>query len=107
MHVFVTALVIQRDSGGNLAEILDNLSSVIRDRFKLTRQVRVFTAQGRVSLYVLTALPPATALALYFLRREYISRLFTDPMGQRAVAGALILQIIGYLVIRKIIQPKF
>jgi tight adherence protein B len=106
MHVFVTGLLIQRESGGNLAEILDSLSSVIRDRFKLARQVKVFTAQGRMSLYILTGLPPLTALMLYLLKPEYTSRLFTHPMGQRFVAGALILQVLGYLVIRKIIQPK-
>jgi tight adherence protein B len=107
VHVFVTALVIQRESGGNLAEILDNLSQVIRERFKLMRQIQVFTAQGRMSLYLLTALPPSIGVALYLMNRNYISRLFTDPLGQKMLLAAGGLLLFGYLVIRKIVQPKF
>jgi tight adherence protein B len=90
-----------------LAEILDNLASVIRERFKLMRQIQVLTAQGRMSLYVLVAVPPAMGVMLYFMRREYIMRLFTDPMGIRMVVIGIFLQIVGYFVIRKITQPKF
>jgi tight adherence protein B len=106
VHVFVTALIIQRETGGNLAEILDNLSSVIRDRFKLMRQVRVLTAQGRTSLYVLTAMPPLIALTLYAVSPGYISRLFTDPLGHKMLAAAVVLQVMGYLVISRIVKPK-
>lgn len=106
VHIFVTALLIQRETGGNLAEILDNLAKVIRDRFKLMRQVKVYTAQGRMSMYVLVALAPVAALGLYFINRDYISRLFTDPLGQKALAAAVILQLLGYLVIRRVTQPK-
>ena len=107
VRMFVTALMIQRDSGGNLAEILDTLAQVIRDRFKLMRQIRVHTAQGRTSLYLLVAIAPSMGIALYFLNREYISKLFTDPMGIRFLVVGITFQIIGYFVIRKIIQPKF
>jgi tight adherence protein B len=106
VHIFVTALLIQRETGGNLAEILDNLARVIRDRFKLMRQVKVYTAQGRMSLYLLVAMTPGVALVLYLMNRSYMSRLFTDPLGQKALAAAVILQLFGYLVIRKITQPK-
>ncbi len=106
IHVFVTALVIQRDSGGNLAEILDNLSRVIRERFKLMRQVRVYTAQGRMSMYVMLALPPLAALGMSVLNPSYLAPLFNDPMGQKALTLAAILQLSGFLIIRKIIQPK-
>lgn len=106
VNFFVTALQIQRESGGNLAEILDNLSYVIRERFKILRQVRVFTAQGRMTLYLLTALPPAAALLMYIVNPDYISRLYTDPLGHKAIAVAIVLQIIGYLIIRKIIRIK-
>ncbi|HTY62187.1 MAG TPA: type II secretion system F family protein [Acidobacteriota bacterium] len=107
VRIFVTALMIQRESGGNLAEILDNLSSVIRERFKLMRQIRVFTAQGRMSLYVLVSVPPAMGVMIYLFQREYIMRLFTDPLGIKFLITGIVLQVIGFFVIRKITQPKF
>lgn len=107
VRLFVTALLIQRESGGNLAEILDNLSSVIRERFKLIRQIRVYTAQGRLSLYILVGMPPLMAVAMYITNRDYIMRLFTDPLGIRALTIGIMLQVIGFFVIRKITQPKF
>jgi tight adherence protein B len=106
-RIFVTALMIQRESGGNLAEILDNLSHVIRERFKLMRQIRVYTAQGRLSLYILVALPPILGVLIYFLNPKYIGMLFTDPLGMRFLIAGIILQVCGYFVIRKVTQPKF
>jgi len=106
VRVFITALEIQRESGGNLGEILDNLSEVIRERFKILRQVRVYSAEGRMSLYILTALPPA-ALGLFSLSNpSYIAPLFTTPMGHKMLAAAIVLQSAGYVVIRKIIRIK-
>jgi tight adherence protein B len=107
VRLFVTALMIQRESGGNLAEILDNLSAVIRERFKLMRQVRVFTAQGRMSLYVLVAIPPLMGIMIYLFQPSYIMRLFTDPLGIKFLIVGILLQVAGYFVIRKITQPKF
>jgi len=107
VRIFVTALMIQRESGGNLAEILDNLSFVVRERFKLMRQIRVYTAQGRLSLYLLVAIPPIMGIMIYFLNPEYIERLFIDPLGHRFLIAGIILQVVGYFVIRKIIQPKY
>jgi tight adherence protein B len=107
VRIFVTALIIQKESGGNLAEILDNLASVIRERFKLMRQIRVYTAQGRLSLYLLVAIPPIMGVMIYFLNRDYIMRLFTDPLGIRFLVAGILLQVLGYFAIRKIIQPKF
>lgn len=107
VKIFITALTIQRETGGNLAEILDNLARVMRERFKLVRQIQVYTAQGRLSMYVLLSIPPIVGLMLFFLNRDYIMRLFTDPLGHRFLAAAIFLQIIGYFVIRKVIQPKF
>ncbi|MDD1713528.1 MAG: type II secretion system F family protein [Methanoregulaceae archaeon] len=107
VRIFVTALMIQKESGGNLAEILDNLAAVIRERFKLMRQVRVYTAQGRLSLYLLVAVPPVMGMIVYFLNREYIMRLFTDPLGLKLLMAAILLQAMGYFVIRKIVQPKY
>jgi tight adherence protein B len=106
IRLFVTALMIQRESGGNLAEILDNLATIIRERFKLMRQIRVFTAQGRMSLYVLVAVPPLMGLILFFFRREYIMQLFTDPLGNKFLIAGIVLQVLGYFAIRKVMQPK-
>jgi tight adherence protein B len=106
VNFFISALQIQRESGGNLAEILDNLSYVIRERFKIYRQVKVFTAQGRMTLYILTALAPATVLLMYLVNRDYISLLFTDPLGHTFLGVAVVLELIGFFVIRKIIKIK-
>jgi tight adherence protein B len=107
VRIFVTALMIQRESGGNLAEILDNLSHVIRERFKLMRQIRVYTAQGRISLYLLLAIPPFLGIAMYLLNPKYITPLFTDPLGVRFLTVGIVLQVLGYFVLRKVTQPKF
>lgn len=106
VRYFASALEIQRESGGNLAEILDKLSYVIRERFKILRQVRVYTAEGRLSLYILTALPPVTAVLMYMVNREYIGTLFIDPLGQQFLVVAVVLQVTGFFVLRKITQLK-
>jgi tight adherence protein B len=106
VRFFVSALQIQRESGGNLAEILDKLSYVIRERFKILRQVRVFTAEARMSLYILTAVPPVTALLLYLVNREYIMDLFVTPMGQKLLATGVVLQIVGFIVMKRITHLK-
>lgn len=106
VHVFVTALIIQRESGGNLAEILDNLSNIIRERFKLFRQVKVFTAQGRISLIILMAVPPLLALVFSATARDYISLLITTSLGRKMIIAGVILQVLGYFSINRIIRPK-
>jgi tight adherence protein B len=106
VRIFLAALTIQRESGGNLGEILDNLSTVIRERFKIYRQVQVFTAEGRLSLYILTAMPPLSGVIMYFTNPEYMMRLFTDPLGHQMLAAAVVMQIVGYFVIRQIIRIK-
>jgi tight adherence protein B len=106
VRIFVSSLQIQRESGGNLGEILDTMSSVVRERFKLRRQIRTFTAEGRMSSYALSAIPFAALAALYAIKPEYIIPLFTDPMGQKALTFAAILQVIGYFVINWIIKIK-
>lgn len=103
---FVTSVMLQRETGGNLAEILDKLSYVIRERFKILRQVRVYTAQGRLTMGILMAVPPGLGLVLFVMNREFMRPLVVDPLGQAFVAAALVLQTIGFLVIRKIIRIK-
>jgi len=101
---FVTAVMLQRETGGNLAEILDGLSYVIRERFKILRQVRVYTAQGRLTMLVLMLLPPIIVVVFYLLNPDFIRPLFYDPIGHALIVIGLSLQFIGHLLIRKIIR---
>ncbi len=101
---FVTAVMLQRETGGNLAEILDNLSYVIRERFKIQRQVRVHTAQGRLTMVLLMALPPTIVLVMMTINPGFIRPLFTDPIGHALIVGGITLQTLGYFVIRRIIR---
>jgi len=101
---FVTAVQIQRETGGNLAEILDNLAHVVRERFKILRQVRVHTAHGRFTGYILLGLPAFLAVALMFISPEHMKTLFTVKMGQTMVMGAVVMQFIGFIWIRQVIK---
>lgn len=100
---FVTAVMLQRETGGNLAEILDNLSYMIRERFKILRQVRVYTAQGRLTMMLLMALPPVIVVTMLLVNPSFIRPLFDDPVGHMLLAAGISLQTIGYFVIRRII----
>jgi tight adherence protein B len=101
---FVTAVMLQRETGGNLAEILDNLSYVIRERFKIQRQVRVYTAQGRLTMALLMGMPPIIVTVMIVLNPSFIRPLFSDPIGHTLLVVGIILQTVGYFVIRKIIR---
>jgi len=104
VRIFVSALLIQRESGGNLAEILDNLSYVIRERFRILRQVEILSAEGRISMWVLMGAPIVGAVLLFLINPDYMSRLFSDPWGRIALGTAAGMQFIGYLIIRKIVR---
>jgi tight adherence protein B len=101
---FVTAVMLQRETGGNLAEILDNLSYVIRERFKIQRQVRVYTAQGRLTMALLMGMPPIIVVVMMALNPGFIRPLFVDPIGHALLVGGITLQTVGYFVIRRIIR---
>jgi len=101
---FVTAVMLQRETGGNLAEILDNLSYVIRERFKIMRQVRVLTAQGRMTMLLLMGLPPVIIVSMQLMNPTFIRPLFDDPIGHVLLVVGITLQTVGYFVIRRIIQ---
>jgi tight adherence protein B len=101
---FVTAVMLQRETGGNLAEILDNLSYVIRERFKIQRQVRVYTAQGRLTMALLMGMPPIIVTIMSILNPAFIHPLFADPLGHTLLVAGITLQTVGYFVIRKIIR---
>ena len=101
---FVTAVMLQRETGGNLAEILDNLSYVIRERFKIQRQVKVHTAQGRLTMLLLMAMPPTVVAILLIFSPDFVRPLFSDPIGHALLVLSIALQTLGYFVIRKIIK---
>jgi tight adherence protein B len=101
---FSTAVMIQRDTGGNLAEILENLAMVVRERFKILRQVRVHTAHGRFTGWVLLLLPASLAVVLSFINPEHMNLLFREDIGQMLIAVAVVMQFVGYLWIRQIIK---
>jgi len=106
LRFFATAVILQRQTGGDLAEILDKIGHLVRERFKIYGQVAALTGEGRLSGIVLLALPPVLAVVMYRLNSEYVMLLFTDPMGNRMLAGACIMQFIGALVIKKIVTIK-
>ena len=106
LRFFCTAVILQRQTGGDLAEILDKIGELVRERFKIWGQVQALTGEGRLSGIVLLALPPVLFLTMFRLNPQYVMKLFTDPLGTRMLLAAIALQIAGALVIRKIINIK-
>jgi tight adherence protein B len=106
LKFFATAVVLQRQTGGDLAEILDKIGTLIRERFRIWGQVQALTGEGRLSGIVLLALPFVLFIAVYQLNPDYLKLLFTDPMGKKMLAGAIFMQVVGALVIRKIVSIK-
>jgi tight adherence protein B len=104
VRFFVTAVLIQRETGGNLSEILDNLAHVVRERFKIRRQVRVHTAHGRFTAFVLLSLPAALAITLWTINPEHMRVLFEERLGQMMLVAVIIMQTIGFFWIRKVIK---
>lgn len=104
---FVTAVLTQREAGGNLAEVLDNLSGVMRERFKVKRQIRVVSAHGRITAWVLSLLPPALAAVLYAVSPQFMRVLIDDPLGVRLIAFALVMQLLGTFVISRLVQVEY
>jgi len=104
VRFFVTALLIQKETGGNLAEILDGLARVIRDRFRIYREVQVRTAQGRLTAGILIVLPIFMAFALTAINPAYMKVLFEDPKGPYILGTAAVMQVIGSAILWKIIH---
>jgi tight adherence protein B len=102
----VISVIIQRTSGGNLAEILENIGRLVRERFKLKGNVQTLTAEGRISAYILLALPFFLAYTMYLLNPAYISTLFTDPIGHFMLGGACVMMIIGAIVMKRMVDIK-
>ena len=106
LRLFVTAVILQRETGGNLAEILERAAAIIRDRFRILGDIRTLTAQARLSGFILTVLPLVMAALIYFVAPEYLKGLVVDPIGRVLIVAAVSLQVIGFLVIRRIINIK-
>jgi tight adherence protein B len=104
---FVTAVLTQREAGGNLSEILDRLASVMRERFRIRREVRVRSAHGRITAYVLAALPPVLAVLLTLINPQQMMLLATDPLGVNLIIAGVVLQVCGVLLVRKIVDIQY
>ena len=106
LRFFVIAVMIQRETGGNLAELLNNITIIMRDRVKLFAQVRVLSAEGKMSAWILSLLPFGAALMIQFTNPKFLSVLFTDPAGRVLLLGAMCLMAIGIFAMRRIIDIK-
>jgi tight adherence protein B len=106
LRFFATAVILQRQTGGDLAEILDKIGYLVRERFKIWGQIQALTGEGRLSGIVLLALPPALFVVMWYLNPGYSMTLFTDPMGIQMLVGAVVMQLFGALVIRHIVNIK-
>jgi tight adherence protein B len=104
VRIFITAVLVQREVGGNLSEILDNITTTIRDRFRIRRQLRTYTAQGRLSGMVVAAMPIAVGLIIFLMNPDYIRILFEHPMGKTLLTFGITMQILGFLWIRKVVN---
>jgi tight adherence protein B len=104
VQFFVSAVLLQKRTGGNLAELLDKLANLIRERFKMRARIRAVSAQGLMSGRILAAIPMAVGVMMFFINRQYTLFFVNDPAGHELIAAALGLQVIGYLIIRKIVR---
>ncbi len=107
LKLFVTAVLLQKETGGNLTEILEKIGYTIRERFKLIGQLRTYTAQGRMSAWILGTLPIVFVLIISTLSPDYLTPLFKSKAGHWLLAIAITLQVVGFLAIRKIVAIKY
>jgi tight adherence protein B len=106
LRYFIISVLLQRETGGNLSELLDNLSHLIRERFKLIGRIRVLSAEGKLSAYILLGLPFATAAMVYLVNPEFMSLLWTDPAGLKMSAGAILMMMFGSFVMWRIVKIR-
>jgi tight adherence protein B len=104
---FVTAVLIQREAGGNLAEVLDNIATVIRDRFRVKRQIQVVSAHARMTGWVLIGIPPALATVLFIINPDHWQTLTGASLGIQLIIAAIVLQLTGSVIIRKMVQIEY
>jgi tight adherence protein B len=106
LKFFVTAIILQRQTGGDLAEILDKIGHLIRERFQIWGQVQALTGEGRLSGIVLLALPPVLFAVVYRMNPDYLMLLFSDPLGKKMLVGGIVSQLFGAIAIRKIVSIR-
>ncbi|MEN1682068.1 MAG: type II secretion system F family protein [Planctomycetota bacterium] len=106
LKFFATAVILQRQTGGDLAEILDKIGRLIRERFKIWGQVQALTGEGRLSGIVLLALPPCLFITVYKMNPDYLMLLFTDDLGKKMLVGGIVMQLLGAVAIRKIVNIR-
>src|ERR1700722_1851681 len=104
VHFFVSAVLLQKRTGGNLAEILDKLAYVIRERFKLRGRIRAVSAHGRMTAAALSAIPAAVAILMFYTNPDYVKFFFKDETGNIMLGCAVFLQLVGYLIMKKIVN---
>ena len=104
VHFFVSAVLLQKRTGGNLAEILDKLAYVIRERFKLRGRIRAVSAHGRMTATALSCIPIAVAVLMFYTNPDYVKFFFTDDVGNIMMGVAIGLQMVGYLIMKKIVN---
>ena len=104
---FVTAVLTQREAGGNLAEILERLAAVMRERFRIRQEVRTRSAHSRVTAWVLAAMPPVLAVLMTVSNPSHMSVMFTDPLGVKMVIAGVAMQLVGMLLVRKIVDIQY
>jgi tight adherence protein B len=104
VHFFVSAVLLQKRTGGNLAEILDKLAYVIRERFKLRGRIRAVSAHGKMTGVTLSCIPIGVAVMMFFVNPDYVKFFFTDEVGNIMAATAIGFQVLGYLIIKKIVS---
>ena len=104
VRLFNTALMVQREVGGSLAELLNKLADIIRDRFRIERLIKSLTGQNRMSAWVVCSIPPFLAVVMYIREPEVMNDMFSDPMGRMMMAAALVLEMLGIFVFRKFIK---
>lgn len=106
LQIFIAAVLIQKESGGNLAEVLEKVATTARERFRLRKQVQVHTAQGRMTGWILSILPVALGFAMYLVHPEGVSVLWTNPIGLKLLYTAIVMNVLGALAIRKIVRIR-
>jgi len=106
LQIFIAAVLIQKESGGTLAEVLEKVATTARERFRLRKQVQVHTAQGRMTGWILSILPVALGFAMYLVHPEGVSVLWTNPIGLKLLYTAIVMNVLGALAIRKIVRIR-
>jgi tight adherence protein B len=104
VHFFVSAVLLQKRTGGNLAEILDKLAYVIRERFKLRGRIRAVSAHGKMTATALSAIPAAVAVLMFYTNPDYVKFFFKDDTGNIMLGSAVFLQLVGYMIMKKIVN---